>query len=643
MDKVKEMFSKFWKKVKLFCKKVFPPLRNFIKKHKVLFIILIVVLISIAVILFITLKKHNKEMPVINEITVERRNIQEVISASSVLEPNAEYTISPLVTGEILSAPFEEGDKVEKGQLMYQFDTGDMETDIESAELNLKKAQKNYNDALNSNAAKTNESNLKSSDLSKSKAQNSYDDALSAFDDLYIKSDVSGTVSAVYIKLGDTIGNGTKIADVYDDSTLKAKIPFNSSDAEQISVGETATVTITGTGSVIEGKVSEVSSADRTTTGRMVVRDVTVELENPGALKAGDKVTAMVNDMACNDVGTLENITEEAITAKASGTISSLSISVGDRVTDGYIAAIIESDSLESQLENAEIGLAEAELSKQRAILSAENNDPQDQIFSAKLALDEALLSKKKLQQKLDDYSITAPISGTVVAKNKKAGEEYEGAAGSSSSSGSSTSGIAVIYDMSSLCFTLDIDELEIGKVQIGQNVTVTADASSKSYNGVVENVSVSGTVGNNGVTTYPVKVRLTDLDETLLPGMNIEAEIVVRNAEDVLAIPVNALNRGNIVYVKGEKTEQNDKAPEGFHSVSVETGVSDDNFIEITEGLSDGDTIYVTPIQGNNMQQSMTMPPMGGMGGMSGGMPSGGRMPGGGMSSGGMSGGGMR
>ena len=199
MDKVKEIFSKFLNKARTFCAKIFPPCLNFIKKHKILFIITVLLIIGAVVFFSISGKKNKNEMPVINEITVERRNIKEVISASSVLEPNAEYTITPLVTGEILSAPFEEGDKVEKGQLMYQFDTGDMETDIESAELNLKKAQKNYNDAVNSNAAKTNESNLKSSDLSKTKAQNSYDDALSAFDDLYIKSDVSGTVSAVHI------------------------------------------------------------------------------------------------------------------------------------------------------------------------------------------------------------------------------------------------------------------------------------------------------------------------------------------------------------------------------------------------------------------------------------------------------------
>ena len=68
-----------------------------------------------------------------------------------------------------------------------------------------------------------------------------------------------------------------------------------------------------------------------------------------------------------------------------------------------------------------------------------------------------------------------------------------------------------------------------------------------------------------------------------------------------------------------------------------VKTGVSDDNFIEITNGLSEGDIVYVVPVASGNMQQSMMMPHMGSMGGMGtmGGM--GGRMPSGGMPGGGM------
>ena len=114
---------------------------------------------------------------------------------------------------------------------------------------------------------------------------------------------------------------------------------------------------------------------------------------------------------------------------------------------------------------------------------------------------------------------------------------------------------------------------------------------------------------------------------------MNVDVEIVVEKAEQVLAVPVGAVVRGNVVYVKGTKTDENDRAPEGFKSVSVTTGVYNSDLIEITSGIKEGDVVYAPMAQGTtfaDMMQNM----------MNGGMPGGG-MPGGGMPGGGMPGGG--
>ena len=183
---------------------------------------------------------------------------------------------------------------------------------------------------------------------------------------------------------------------------------------------------------------------------------------------------------------------------------------------------------------------------------------------------------------------------------------------------------MAVIYDMSSLECELSVDELDIKNVEIGQSVIITSDAvEGKTYHGEVSNVSINGTT-SGGVTTYPVTVIITDFDEDLLPGMNIDVEITTSQAKDVLAVPVTAVNRGNIVYVKGEKTDENDKAPNGYKSVRVETGVYNNEYIEIKSGLKEGDIVYTPQVQA---AQSSTFPfgAMGTMpGGMSGGMPSG-------------------
>ena len=76
---------------------------------------------------------------------------------------------------------------------------------------------------------------------------------------------------------------------------------------------------------------------------------------------------------------------------------------------------------------------------------------------------------------------------------------------------------------------------------------------------------------------------------------MNVEANIIISSVHNVLAIPVSNLNRGNTVYVKGDKTEENDKAPEGYKTVSVTTGSSDGEYIQVFSGVEEGEILYST------------------------------------------------
>ena len=121
------------------------------------------------------------------------------------------------------------------------------------------------------------------------------------------------------------------------------------------------------------------------------------------------------------------------------------------------------------------------------------------------------------------------------------------------------------------------------------------------------------------------------------------DAQNSVESADDVVAVPVSAVNRGNIVYVKGDKTEENDKAPDGYRSVKIETGINDTSYIEVKSGLNEGDEIKgANSASGNETSGTAdAQTQTGGMPGMGGGMPGGG-MPGGGMPGGGMPGGGM-
>ena len=182
---------------------------------------------------------------------------------------------------------------------------------------------------------------------------------------------------------------------------------------------------------------------------------------------------------------------------------------------------------------------------------------------------------------------------------------------------------------------TLSVDELDIANIEVGQTVSIVADAVEDTvYEGVVTKVSVAGT-SSGSATTYPVTIRIDETDG-LLPGMSVDATIELDSAEDVLAIPAAALNRGDTVLVtadspsaaNGTLVESTTEGGEDYYSVPVTTGVNGDDYIEITSGLQEGDTVAYIPTSSSDSGFGM----MGGMpGGMGGGMPSGGGCMGGG------------
>ncbi len=550
-----------------------------LKKWHIILGILIVITIFISIVSGIARGKVKQAMEAtFIDTPVEKHDITSYITGSAVVMPKDQYSITALVSGDVISADFEQGDIVTEGDILYQIDSSDAQNSIENADISYQRSQLEHNNAT----------------------QN--------YEDLTVKAPFSGTVRNIYVKVGEAVTVGTKIADIYDDSTLMLTLPFNEADAQNISRGDSAIVRISSNGETLNGTVTDVASSGYAASGNALVRTVKISVKNPGVLSINEVASAEVNGISSSDDGKFEYASHKTITSKTAGDVDKVYVLEGAFVSSGTAIVHIDSDAVS------------------------------DNLTSSSLALRSSELSRDSARDKLDDYTITAPISGTVVAKNIKAGDKID--------STNMAKEMAVIYDMSSLECELSVDELDIKNVEVGQTVTITSDAvEGKTYHGTVSNVSINGsTMG--GVTTYPVTIVIDDFDEDLLPGMNIDVEITTSQAKDVLAIPVTAVNRGNIVYVKGEKTEEGDSAPEGYKSVKVETGVYNNQYIEIISGLNSGDMVYTPQIQASTTDVFSDMM---GMMGSTGGMPhgggmSGGNMPqGGGMSGGNMPHGGMR
>ena len=631
-DKEKKQFRIFGKTIKL--------------KALIIFAVVLVIIISVfAACSAGKLKKNNQGETL---VTVERRDITNTVTGSAVIKPKDSYSITAIVTGEITHDFISEGDIVKKGDKLYQLDAQTAENNLKTAENAVTKAQQSYNDAVKDKSltgntndksvksarlavekaqqtyddavkaktqnASTNDKNVKSAQIAVDKAQQSYNDAQKAVNDLNVVSGISGKIAKVYVSDGEVINTGGRIADVYVDNRMKVRLPFNEIDTANIHIGDTAALTVVGTGDVINAVVTEIGSEAVATENHAIVKYVTMELDNPGALTVNDKATAEVNGTACNDAANFEYVNVWAVSAKTSGTVKEVLKSENDGVQNGEAVVRMESDSANSQLRmaeltlndarltldkavlasdeysqdsaisNAKVSLNDANLALEKAVLASDTFSKDSAIKSAELSLSDAKLSLEKAKKTLEDYTITAPISGKVVTKNVKAGDKMD-------TTKSSVEPMCIIYDLSSMKFEIKVDEVDISKIKVGQSVRITADAiEGETFEGVVDNISINGTA-ENGVTTYPVTVVIEKYG-SLMPGMNIDAEIIVSESKNTLAVPVNSVNRGNIVYVQGKKESEEDTAPDGFKSVEVKIGINDENYIEIKSGLKEGDLI---------------------------------------------------
>lgn len=456
------------------------------------------------------------------ETTPVRQDVSNSLSGTGTLNPANTYTVKSLVDGKILTGGFEEGDKVEEGDVLYTIDSSDASTNLEKASIALQQAQRSYD---------------KTVDLQ------------------YVRAEVDGTVSSLKVAKGDQVTSGQEVAVIRDSSKMLLNLLFPAADAANFSVGQSADVMLDGTFETLKGTITAITGTDELSTGNLLVRTVTIRVNNAGGLTTAQAATASVNGVSSIASATFAYQAERTLTAQAGGTVSAINVQEGDAVSKGDILIELTGDDLTESIQSASESLRSAEISMQNQ------------------------------QDNMSNYTITSPISGTIIEKDAKQGDAL-----------TSGSTLCVIYDLSYLEMVINVDELQIGALSVGQKVQITADAvADKTYVGTVTRVSMKGS-SSGGTTTYPITIRIDDTDG-LRPGMNANAEIVVAEANNALVVPNAAVIRGGYVLVSKKSPSaanavEDMDAPEGYVYVKVETGVSDDSYTEIKSGLQEDDTV---------------------------------------------------
>lgn len=618
--------------------------------------LLVVIIVLVVAGKLISKKFMNKEDETSAQIrtaTVSKQDISNTLEASGTISPLNQYDVTSLVQGEVIECTFEEGDQVEKGDVLYQISTEDVDKNIRSSKKSLKRAKENYQEAQEDMA------------------------------DMNIKSNASGYIKKLYVEQGDSVQAGNKIADIYDNTYMDLEVQFSVGDAKANWVGKKATVTMETTGDTMKGTVTAVSSVTSVLSGNRVVCSVTIQVKNPGGIAAGDTATAKINGVMCSAAGSFEVKEETELTATTSGDIDVLLMKEGSYVKKNQVVINLSSEEMENRLQSAK-----------------------EQYEDAKEQYENQLDS-------LEDYTITAPISGEIITKNTKTGDNISMGSSGASVLATIYDLSAVTFEMSideldvlnvkeKMKVTVTADALE-GQTYSGyvQNISLESSAMGgvTQYPVTVKINKVGDLLPGMNVTGEIVLESVTDV--MAIPSSALQRGDVVYVKDIDAATQDTEEGRGKIQSeenghqtppdfdANGEKREmpegesdgnrpdrsdavsgetkssedsgekqreqdtkksdsssdkQRSNIPDGFHAVSVETGLDNGDYIEIKSGLEEGDIVYIPTTETTNDNMAMfgmngqqNQGGMSGMGGMSGGnMSGGGNRPGGGNRSGG-------
>ena len=235
----------------------------------------------------------------------------------------------------------------------------------------------------------------------------------------------------------------------------------------------------------------------------------------------------------------------------------------------------VNSDPSVAEVAGIEAQLAQAEASLAALLRGAEA----EQITSAEAEVEQARLALADAQAALDAATIIAPFDGLVTAVQASEGEIAAGP-------------LIEVVDRNSLEIILEVDEVDVGALAVGQPAVVTLESwpDTELQSEITAIAPRSMTLPGSALVIYEVHLGLGDSDLPILIGMTADANLVTAEKEEILLVPNQAINadRSNGTY------SVNVMVGEEVREVPVTIGLRDARFTQITSGLNAGDELLV-------------------------------------------------
>lgn len=495
-----------------------------------------------------------------------RGDIRVMVSGTGTVSGILEQNLVAKVNGIITEIGFTKGSQVKQGDVLLRLDNPSVRQKLAASDLSLRQSQFEYSQIVED------------------------------VDKLNVIAPYAGLITALNVKEGDEVAKGANLVTVVNNQEMELIVPFKEEESKAIQSGQQADIFLQEFLMTISGRVSYVTSAAQPDQSGAVVSSVRIIVDNPGGLYPGIKARATVHttsgEIASIGQGTIQYLNTSTITATAAGTVTKVYVQQNDAVTKG------------------------------QKILEVKSDQANTDVIARQLKIQQAGIDAASAREDSDGLTIVAPFDGMLVTTGRSVS--------SSASSSASTikqeliigdevkagDVVAKVANYEQMLVTISVDEVDIPKVALGQKAIITADAlPNKKYQGEVVVIGAEGTT-QNGVASFSVTIRI-DQPEGIKAGMTVNADILVADKENVLVVPIEALqDRQGKKFVTLAGKDQS--APGQNARKEVQVGLNNETHVEIISGLNEGDRVVVPTAQGavpNNSQQRRA--PMPGMGGV--------------------------
>lgn len=515
--------------------------RKIRRKRIITLVVVLAVIGGIAFGMYSLLHDEEPEMTVWSQ-PVMRGEISSMVEGNGTTKAKDSATLTLASGGTVQEVFVTEGQFVNQGDPLYTVDSSEAQKAVEDAQETVNDYQKQI-DALNKSYA-----------------------------DLTFTAPFAGKlIDAPELKLGDEISSGTKIGTLVDDKTMKLSLYFSYAYESEFAVGKTATISVPSIMTPLTGKVETINKVRRVSPEGSTLFEVVFSMVNPGTLTADMGATAFLTNAAGEAIypyepGVLEYNRSQELVTRAGGELQSVQLINYADVAAGQVLVQMKGDS----------------------------ND--DQMAALNTSMKTAQENLKKAQDALANYNAVAPISGTVLSCGLVPGEKVD-------------SGFAAmtIADTSVITVEAQVDSMNVSYVQPGMPCTITAwgQGGETQYFGTVKSVSLEGKA-ENGLSYFPAVIEVDNSDGSLRSNDYVSYSMVASESSDCLLVPVQAVKyaaTGDVcLFVKADEAPANAlnaeevglEIPDGFYAVPVTVGISDQSNAEITEGVEEGQEVFI-------------------------------------------------